>query len=144
MKENNTAENIAWESKFDTGIERIDFEHRIFLELINSFKKALDHNRSNDELVRIINEIEAYTIFHFTSEENFMYAIKYPDYKSHQMLHFDLLEQLNFAKYEKEDFSYFYEFIKNWFFNHTINEDTKIKSYIITNNIDNHLYNITI
>lgn len=137
---------ITWESKFNTGIERIDLEHRIFLELVNSFKIAVDKNRPNEELVRILTEIEAYSVFHFTSEENCMYFNNYPDYKKHQILHFELLEQFNFAKYEKLDYSKFYEFLKDWFINHTISEDIKIKEYFDKNNIDinNNFYNISI
>ena len=146
MKDYKSYEKISWETKFNTGIERIDFEHRIFLELVNSFKIALDENSPHLELVRILNEIETYAVFHFTSEENCMYAIKYPEYKKHQMLHFDLLEQFNLAKHQKLGYTKFYEFIKDWFINHTVYEDKKIKDYIEENNIDinNHLYNINL
>lgn len=144
MKESKIFEKISWESKFNTGIERIDFEHRIFLELVNSFKIALDENSSNRELVRILNEIETYAVFHFTSEENCMQAIGYPDYKQHQILHLELLDQFNLAKYEEVGFAKFYQFIKDWFISHTIYEDIKIKEYIEKNNIKNYRYNISI
>lgn len=146
MKKGKSSGVISWESKFNIGIERIDFEHRIFLELVNSYKISLDKNRPNEELVRILNEIETYAIFHFTSEENCMHAINYPDYKKHQILHFDLLEHFNLAKYEKLGFLKFYEFLKDWFINHTVNEDMKFKEYISKNNIDidNNRYNINV
>lgn len=146
MKKINPSGIISWESKFNTGIERIDFEHRIFLELVNSFKTALDRTHNREDLVRILTEIETYAVFHFTSEENCMYFTGYPDYKNHQILHFDLLEEFNLAKYEKLDFSKFYDFIKDWFINHTIYEDMKFKEYIKENNlnIDNKCYNISI
>lgn len=137
---------IKWKSEYNTGIERIDLEHRIFLELVNSFKVALDKNRPNDELVRILTEIEKYAVFHFISEENCMYLINYPNLKEHQIQHFELLEQFNLAKYEKHGFSKFYEFIKYWFINHTIFEDIKLNEFITENNIDidNIHYNITL
>lgn len=94
---------IKWKPEYNTGIERIDFEHRIFLELVNSFKYAIDKNRPNEELVRILTEIEKYAEFHFISEENCMFLINYPVLKEHQIQHFELLERLNLAKYEKQD-----------------------------------------
>lgn len=127
---------IKWKAEFNTGIERIDFEHRIFLELVNSFKVALDRNRPDGELIRILTEIEKYAVFHFISEENCMDVINYPEFKKHQVLHFDLLEQFNLAKYEKLGFSRFYDFIKDWFINHTVCEDRKLKEFIGQNNID--------
>lgn len=137
---------IKWKSEFNTGIARIDFEHKIFLELVNSFKVALDNNKPNEELKRILTEIEKYAVFHFISEENCMFLINYPDFKNHQSQHFELLEQFNLAKYEKSGFLKFYLFIKDWFINHTTIEDIKLKEYITGNNIniDNIHYNITI
>uniref|UniRef100_UPI0032176464 bacteriohemerythrin n=1 Tax=uncultured Draconibacterium sp. TaxID=1573823 RepID=UPI0032176464 len=137
---------IKWKSEFNTGIQRIDFEHRIFLELVNSFKIALDKKRPKEELVRILTEIEQYAVFHFISEENCMFLIGYPDLKEHQIQHFELLEKFNLTKYEKQGFSKFYDFIKNWFINHTIFEDMKLKKFISENNIDidSICYNISI
>jgi hemerythrin len=77
--------NINWSSSYNTGIERIDFEHRIFLELVNSLKKALDNSYTKIQLHRILIEIEKYAEFHFISEENFMMRIEYPDFKKHQI-----------------------------------------------------------
>jgi hemerythrin len=138
--------NINWSSSYNTGIERIDFEHRIFLELVNSLKKALDHSYTTTQLHRILIEIEKYAEFHFISEENFMMRIEYPDFKKHQILHFELLEQFNLAKYDKLGFENFYEFIKEWFINHTVAEDIKIRKFIVDENIniDDIHYNLNI
>jgi hemerythrin len=136
MNELNNLDVIQWKSEFNIGLQRIDFEHRIFLELVNSFKIALDNHRPDNELVRLLTEIEKYAEFHFVSEENCMFVIQYPDLKNHQIQHFELLEQFNLAKYEKFGFVKFYKFIKDWFINHTIYEDMKIKDYINQNQID--------
>jgi hemerythrin len=138
--------NINWSSSYNIGIERIDFEHRIFLELVNSLKKALDNSYTKIQLHRILLEIEKYAEFHFISEENFMMRIEYPDFKQHQILHFELLEQFNLAKYDKLGFENFYEFIKEWFINHTVAEDIKIRKFIVDENIniDDIHYNLNI
>lgn len=138
-------ETIEWESAFDTGIDRIDFEHKVFLELLNSFKKAMDSGSNSNLLIKILIEIEKYAEFHFISEENFMLFINYPNYKKHQIKHFELLEQFNLAKYEQMGFQKFYDFIQNWFITHTVNEDIKIKEYVIENNIsfEDSYYNIS-
>ena len=146
MKKTNPTGIIGWKAEYNTGIDRIDFEHKIFLELVNSFKIALDAGRTKEELVKILTEIEKYAEFHFISEENCMFAINYPGYKQHQSLHFDLLEQFNLAKYEELGFSKFYEFIKDWFIMHTTQEDTRLKEFIDENNIEFDIfrYNISL
>ena len=136
MAENGFGDMLKWEARFNTEVHRIDFEHKIFLMLINSFKRALDENHSRDQLIRILNEIEKYAGFHFISEENLMLAIDYPDYREHRNQHFDLLEQFNLAKHETSGLASFYNFIKEWFINHTVLEDIKIKEFIVENNLN--------
>ncbi|MDX8340426.1 hemerythrin family protein [Draconibacterium sp. IB214405] len=137
---------IKWREEFNTGIHRIDLEHRIFLELMNSFKFALNTERPKGELLRILTEIEKYAVFHFISEENCMSMIDYPELKDHQIHHFELLEQLNLVKYGEHEFSKFYDFLKDWFINHTVSEDMKLKEFVSENNIDiNRIrYNISV
>jgi len=125
-----------WDENFETGIKRIDFEHEVFLELINSFKLAYEKGMAEVELKRIIIEIEKYAEFHFISEENFMLRINFPEYKQHQIIHLDLLEQLNLAKHIQNDFSEFLGFLYKWFSNHTVFEDKKIQEFVVQNQID--------
>lgn len=146
MKNKETNGKIIWNSNFNTGIERIDFEHKIFIELVNSLKKSLDSNCPKSELLRILMEIEKYAEFHFISEENFMMRIEYPDFKKHQIQHFELLEQFNLEKFDKLGLENFYDFIKDWFINHTVAEDIKIKNFVNNENIkiDDIYYNLNI
>lgn len=127
---------IPWQEKYETGVDRIDFEHKIFLELLNSFKFAIDRTTNKHELTRLIIEIEKYAEFHFISEENFMQRIHYPELKDHRIEHFELLEKFNIAKNSNCNFDDFYSFLKEWFIQHTFEEDIKIKKYLIMNNID--------
>lgn len=129
-------DKYIWNYDFETGIKRIDFEHQVFLELINSFKMAVDKNQSKQELDSIISELEKYAEFHFISEENFMRRINYPEYKDHQSKHFDLLEEFNIAKHGGTDYIKFMDFVYAWFTHHTIGEDKKIKKFVDENHID--------
>jgi hemerythrin len=146
MKKKPEAELINWEKKFNTGIYRIDFEHKIFLELVNSLQFAMDEGKSEEELYRIITELEKYAVFHFISEENLMLSLQYPEYKFHQALHFDLLEQFNIVKHDHLDFHRFHAFLRDWFINHTVEEDIKIRQYMVSQQMDlnDHFYKISI
>ena len=137
---------FEWNEDFETGIKRIDFEHEVFLELINSFKLAFEKGMTDFELKRIIIEIEKYAEFHFISEENFMLRINFPEYKRHQIIHLDLLEQLNLAKHIQNDYSEFLSFLYKWFSYHTVFEDKKIQIFVLQNQIDvgSYLYDINV
>lgn len=137
---------LKWESSFETGIDRIDFEHKIFLELLNSFKYGINTNMDEFEVIKIITEIEKYAEFHFISEENFMLRIKYPDYKEHQIEHFELLEQFNLSKFQQCGLEEFHKFLKHWFISHTVESDTRLKNFIDSNQIElkHYYYNINV
>ncbi len=136
MKKPSPDNTYIWNYDFETGINRIDFEHQVFLELINSFKIAVEEGQEKLELDSIISELEKYAEFHFISEENFMRRINYPEYKDHQSKHFDLLEDLNIAKHDETDYKKLIEFVYSWFTHHTIGEDRKIKKFLEDNDID--------
>jgi hemerythrin len=129
-----------WSKQYETGIKRIDFEHVVFLELINSLRYGIESKMDSSELEGIITEIEKYAEFHFISEENFMLRIQYPDFKVHQNEHFELLEQFNLTKHCLVDFPEFLVFLSKWFVNHTIMEDKKISNYVRRNKIDVEKY----
>ncbi|HEX5743255.1 MAG TPA: hemerythrin domain-containing protein [Flavobacteriaceae bacterium] len=131
---------IMWDLKFETGIPRIDLEHKIFLELFNSYRVAILKNKDDSELNKIINVIEKYAEFHFTSEETFMAEIKYPGLNNHQHLHFDLLEKLNIAKHKSNNSLEFLQFAFDWFSHHTTHEDKSISNFIKKNNIQAEYY----
>lgn len=127
-------EKISWDDKFAIGNERIDFEHRIFVDLIRIIQDSYEAGDPPERIKRLIDELEKYSRFHFLSEENIMIDIGYPAYESHKMLHLDLLQELNYQKnireITKSSIEQFLEFLFYWFVNHTINEDRKIIDYL--------------
>jgi hemerythrin len=116
---------IEWHSKYELGIEDIDFQHHFFLNLINRLANEL---RQSDNLERqnaLISELSAYARFHFISEENIMFAAGYPDFIEHKNLHFELLDQLssrtNRLAIQKSDTAGvdIIDFLIDWFLHHT-------------------------
>ncbi|WP_185969077.1 bacteriohemerythrin [Carboxylicivirga sp. M1479] len=129
---------ITWKAEWNIGINRIDFEHKIFLELIDSLRNEIKKNSTWEILSRIIREIEKYAEFHFISEENFLFFIDYPQYIEHQEAHYILLERLNIAKHKVDDLCELLEFIYEWFIDHTLKEDIKITEYLKENGKEYH------
>lgn len=124
---------LQWYSWFEIGNERIDSEHRIFLNLIHSVEDSFN-NKASEKISRAISELLKYTDFHFSSEENIMLDYSYPEYSNHKKLHDTLLAEL--GKYavsvKNGDVSIerMITFLYNWFASHTINEDLKLSAHI--------------
>lgn len=125
----------TWQSKFEIGHQRIDFEHRIFLDLVNNIVEHLQQNKSRDTIIRLILELEKYAIFHFVSEENIMIEMNFPELEEHRSLHHNLLDELSNKKIEFElgnnEFEDFVEFLYNWFIQHTLQEDKKVAQFAV-------------
>ncbi|MET0091887.1 MAG: bacteriohemerythrin [Sedimenticola sp.] len=127
---------LSWSTKYELGIEDIDFQHHFFLDLINRLADALDEPDNGPYQARLITELNAYARFHFISEENMMLHAGYPSYTEHKNHHDDLLEQLSIRenmldmKHSKEEIAGILEFLSNWFFHHTVSEDRLFADYL--------------
>jgi hemerythrin len=131
-----------WEKKYNIGIDLVDFQHQYFLKLIKRFSEHLDDDISDYMFDRLINEIIKYADFHFQSEENLMIIEGYPEYRNHQEIHKDLIEDIGTILYyysegEKET-SELVEFLLKWFFDHTAGDDMKFGKYIKQRDGDNN------
>ena len=125
---------IIWRSSFETGIERIDHEHRRLLDLIKACHDSISPGCEFARVCRSIDEIASYARFHFVREENLMVDVAFPDLERHRALHAELLRQLEGERTDLEasttDLSQFVFFLYDWFASHTMQEDRKIARHI--------------
>lgn len=129
-----TMKMVQWNDRYLIGVDRIDFEHRIFLDLIVDFEKAILEDLGTDYLEDTLNEIILYAKFHFRSEENMMKRMRFPMLAAHRDIHYHLIDLLNnkmtalsMGTIQPTDVL---NFLVDWFVNHTTLEDSKIASFI--------------
>jgi len=127
-------EPLEWKAAYDTGVEHIDNQHRYFLNLISWLLGRLLTSEDFLLQTRYIDEVMHYARFHFLSEENFMRDQGYPDVARHEQMHGNLLKQLNYKVSQLEfgdiDSRDFIDFLKEWFLEHTAEEDRKIGLFV--------------
>lgn len=126
---------MYWDKKFDIGVDRIDFQHRIFLDLVVIFGELTEADKiDKPKASRHLIEIIKYADFHFTSEENIMIENGYPEFESHRKLHKSILKKLedSIMKFENDSSIApdLYKFLFEWFATHTAIEDKKIGSFL--------------
>ena len=125
---------VEWDNKFEVGHERIDFEHKIFLNLIRDASQLPERQASRERVLRHLNEVKQYAVFHFTSEENIMYDLDYPDIVSHKKEHDRLLalfdNRVHQYRSEEIGLDQVVAFLFEWFALHTTQVDTKLARYI--------------
>lgn len=124
----------VWKSAYETGHPRIDFEHRIFLDLILQIETDLLEEAPPNQVERHIFELYKYTDFHFFSEENIMIDVAFPDLEAHRRNHELLLAELkgftgsiSLEAIRKKDIV---GFLIEWFSFHTAGEDIRLAAYV--------------
>jgi hemerythrin len=123
-----------WKEEYNIGISRIDHQHRYFFELINWLTNNLLISDNPDLKRGYVEEIIWYAKFHFFSEENVMQCCNYPGFEAHKDLHAKIINQLNVEvanlDFGEKTINDFANFLREWFFNHTIREDKEISLYL--------------
>ncbi len=125
---------VEWNRKFEVGHERIDFEHKIFLNLIRDASKLPQTGATRKRVLMHLNEVKQYAVFHFTSEENIMFDVDYPDIEAHKKEHSMLLALFDSRVYEYRaqhiELDEVVAFLFEWFALHTTQVDTRLAAYI--------------
>lgn len=128
---------FEWQKEYETGIPKIDGQHRELFKRIDNLTLALYGNKGKDELRRLITYLKSYIEEHFTYEEGLISRTAYPDLADHQRKHNQLVDYLlkldseimtrgadNYLAIQVE------KFIREWWEEHELLYDKKYVSYI--------------
>ncbi len=123
---------ITWKDDYLLGIEHIDKQHQELFKIAGDIHELIKNEFITDKYDRIIKllaELKDYTIFHFTSEEEYMASIGYRKLLSHKVEHNDFIEKINSVDLEKIDMDHeqylleILEFVLNWIADHILQTD---------------------
>lgn len=85
---------VEWSDDLSVGIEEIDAQHKVLVDLVNQMHDAI-HRRRGSEVVRdVLEKLADYTRIHFAVEESLMRILGYPDYDGHKELHEQLIAHM--------------------------------------------------
>jgi hemerythrin-like metal-binding protein len=126
-----------WGDRYELGVEDIDLQHHYFLNLLNHIVEAIEQKKDKIYIKALVNELDAYAKFHFTSEERMMVHSDYPEYETHKQHHLNLIQVLGIEQYklinatEDNEASNIINFFFDWFNNHTQVEDKLFAEYLL-------------
>jgi hemerythrin len=131
-----TAALIDWSDELSVGIQEIDEQHKVLVDLTNQLHEAIVNRHAGDVTMGILTRLREYTKTHFTVEESLMRILGYPDYEEHKVGHERLIEQLErmVEKVELTGSSVSFElmhFLKNWLTRHIMEEDQLYSGYFL-------------
>jgi hemerythrin len=131
-------------SEYITGVPAIDNQHRHYFELLEKFVAgSREGNISREEFNEDVNEVIAYALEHFDSEEFLMRSIDYPLYEEHLAKHNifrdkmdGFMEDIDAGGIKIDDFmEKISKWLVEWVKIQMLDDDAKLAKYIKENNI---------
>jgi len=124
---------IEWTPEFELGIEKVDFQHRKLIELINRLYTARTTTWGKDNIVNLFDGFSNYCNYHFTIEELVMKKHGYKLIIEHKENHDIFSRRIKLFSMEIQNGNYailpnVLEFLKAWLTTHIQEEDRKYVS----------------
>ena len=135
---------IEWSNEISVGIEEIDAQHRVLVDLLNEIHEAIQQGRTIEVTKGIVERLDEYTRVHFAVEESLMRILHYPDYERHKEEHDKLIAQLTdlHSKLEKGKGAIGFElafFLKSWLTKHIMEGDKRYVAHFLAQGIKPNL-----
>lgn len=125
---------VSWDPSYSVGMEEIDAQHQALFSTINRLWNAIVGKGSQDEVLGLIDELERYTVAHFSAEEDFMQASGYPGFPAHQELHQHFVQRIAAEKAAvvagKSISLDLLRFLKDWLVQHIQGEDLRYAAHV--------------
>jgi hemerythrin len=124
---------VIWQDNFNLGMPDIDDQHKSLLDLINQVWNAVVSKAPVREQIRLVEELERYTISHFAAEEAFLKSIDYPEFEQHKALHEAFVKRVADEKANLASHGYLgleiMHFLNDWLINHILGVDKKYAQF---------------
>jgi len=127
---------VQWSDDLSVGVEEIDEQHKVLVNLINEMHGAIHQRRGSEVVGEILGRLVEYTRIHFAVEESLMRILHYPEYEEHKEQHEELLRhvlELN-EKVETGKTAIGFElmhFLKIWLTKHIMESDRQYTDYFL-------------
>ncbi|MRI32538.1 hemerythrin [Endozoicomonas sp. OPT23] len=123
----NTEELFTWTDELSVGIEEIDEQHKVLVDLLNELHRGIMEKHGSEVTIEVLDRLVEYTRIHFALEESLMRMLHYPGYEEHKQHHEMLLNQVaelvGKVKAGQHVTFELLHFLKNWLTRHIMEED---------------------
>ncbi|MGM0510857.1 MAG: bacteriohemerythrin [Thermoplasmatota archaeon] len=128
---------FQWKDEYSVGVEVIDDQHKELISRLDKLATAIQKQKGNERIEYLLDFMEKYTKFHFSSEEEYMEKYDYPGTQKHQEEHgkfIGVVEDLK-SKFKEEGRNEEFamavqQFLIDWLILHIEGTDGKMGSYL--------------
>lgn len=120
---------MEWNAKLDIGVEDMNDQHKVLLDIMNKLHDAHLKNEPFSIQHGLMKDLATATIDHFQKEEKLMESIHFEKLSVHKVIHKDLLTKYSIHMDESEKTQNideeFFKFLKFWLSAHIMSIDTQ-------------------
>lgn len=124
---------ITWQDSYSLGMDEIDDQHQFLFQIMNRIWHAIVQRADVGTVVSLIEELEQYTIAHFTAEETYLRMIRYPGFDVHKQAHQGFISRVAVEKQSilagNSITLDLLHFLKDWLVNHILVVDRHYADY---------------
>jgi hemerythrin-like metal-binding protein len=122
-----TAQAVIWRAQYSVGIASIDSEHQKLIGMINELHAAMQAGHGKDVIGKTLDGLAAYTVSHFSREEQLMQQHRFPGFVRHKAEHDKAIKQVegmqqNFRRGAGVSVEVL-TFLVNWLIGHIVGMD---------------------
>jgi len=127
---------MTWNDKLSVGVDKIDYDHKRMVCLINELFDGILAGHSEEMLANILNELVAYTQYHFAREEGYFAQTLYVDAATHKLEHHDMVLWISDiqTRYREGTLAApsleVINYLKDWLFDHIIQKDQQLGRHL--------------
>lgn len=122
---------FSWNRTYDIGVDSMNHQHQQLIDIMNNLYEQNQQEKPKVLLLKTLVHLQESTIKHFKEEESFMSSIHYSELERHQLVHKNLLYNLEdqIKKFENSNSEKipeeFFEFLTFWLKSHIKGIDTR-------------------
>ncbi len=130
---------IPWNDSLSVGIQEIDEQHKVLVDLLNELHRAITEHHGSDAAIGILDRLVEYTRIHFSVEESLMRVLDYPGYEEHKQHHEQLIEQVYELRGKVGNGKHIsfelLHFLKSWLTRHILEDDRDYVPFFLSRGV---------
>ena len=128
-------EHIVWLKEYSVGNKKLDAQHHKIISLINSLDDYLGDGEAQQPISEVLDELQAYIVEHFSTEEALLQKKKYPGLDEQKKSHDRFIKQFSHLCAEMDggvakQAKNLIDFLVDWWRTHILEEDMRYKKYV--------------
>ena len=131
---------ISWSDELSVKVNEIDDQHKKLISLMNNLHDAMRAKQGKQALEATLQELAAYTVYHFQTEEKYMQKFHYPGFAAHKAQHDAFVKKV--SDFQKDFVAgrlglsiEVMNFLRDWVSNHIKETDKKYSTIFVENGL---------